>query len=79
MSRGVLAAAVLIAAGWTGILAQNLPDGTVANHVVIEKAARTLKLYSDGRLLKTYPSRSGPTPQVPRSVKATDERPRGDM
>ena len=55
-SRRICAA--IAAAAWVAAsahaAAQALPAGTVADRVVIEKAARTLALYHRGRLVKTY-------------------------
>lgn len=39
---------------------QNLSKGAVADRIVIEKAARTLALYREGQVLKTYKIALGP-------------------
>ena len=72
-----LAAAFAIAAAWTTVLGQNLPDGTVADRVVIEKAVRTLKLYSDGRLLTTYRVALGPNATGPKEREGDGRTPEG--
>jgi murein L,D-transpeptidase YafK len=72
-----LAAAFLIAAGSNTVLGQSLPDGTVANQVVIEKAARTLKVYSNGRLLKTYRVALGRNATGPKEREGDGRTPEG--
>ncbi len=61
----------------TRALEQNLPDGTIANRVLIEKGARTLKLYSDGRLLKTYKIALGPNANGPKEREGDGRTPEG--
>jgi murein L,D-transpeptidase YafK len=44
---------------------------------VIEKGARTLKLYSDGRLLKTYRVALGPNARGPKEREGDGRTPEG--
>lgn len=61
--RVVLYGGVLTATdplGPTLSIGQNLPKGTLADRIVIEKAARILSLYHEGQVLKTYKIALGP-------------------
>ncbi len=53
-TRRVAAIVAVIVAQSVIATGQALPRGTVADQVVIEKGARTLSLYHQGHLLKTY-------------------------
>lgn len=58
--RRVTAIVAVVVAQAVIAMAQVLPKGAVADRVVVEKAARTLSLYHEGRLLKTYNVALGP-------------------
>ena len=62
MTLQVTLVAALVIGGAGDTFAQALPRNAVANRVVVEKAARTLSLYSDGKLLKTYRVALGKNP-----------------
>ena len=62
MTLPVTMFAALVITGAGDTFAQALPRTAVANRVVVEKGARTLSLYSDGKLLKTYRIALGKNP-----------------
>ena len=68
-----LVAAMPASPGATGAV-QTLPPGTIADRIVVEKAARTLSVYRGGRLLKTYRIALVVSRKVRSSRKATDGR-----
>lgn len=57
--------------------AQSLPPGTVADRVVVQKAARTLSLYRQGRLLKTYRIALGRNPEGHKQQEGDGRTPEG--
>jgi murein L,D-transpeptidase YafK len=57
----LLAVALTVATAWAAG-AQRLPTGSVADRLVVEKAARVLSVYRGNRLLKTYRIALGPNP-----------------
>lgn len=64
-----LGTAALVAAAVVALAVQEsfasrsaLPNGTVADHILIEKSKRTLSLYRSGRVLRTYSVALGPNP-----------------
>lgn len=75
--RVALTIVVFAAALSTNALAQTLPAGTVADQVVIQKAARTLSLYGDGRLVKTYQIALGPDAKGPKEREGDGRTPEG--
>jgi murein L,D-transpeptidase YafK len=56
---------------------ESLPPRTVADRIVVEKAARTLSLYRGGRLLKTYKIALGPNPTGHKQQEGDGRTPEG--
>jgi murein L,D-transpeptidase YafK len=56
---------------------QELPAGTVADRIVIEKAAHRLSLYLGDRLLKTYSIALGANPKGPKERQGDGRTPEG--
>lgn len=80
MSRTLLlvTAASLIAAGVPSLAAaQTLPTGTIADRVVVEKAARTLSLYRGLKLLKAYKVALGKNPKGHKEREGDGRTPEG--
>jgi len=82
MIRSCVVLRVVLVAALTGvpvfnISAQHLSKGTVADHIVIEKAARTLSLYHGGRLLKTYKIALGSNPKGHKEREGDGRTPEG--
>ena len=69
--------AVLVAATAVVAAGQVLPARTVADRVVIAKAARTLSLYRGNRLLKTYKVALGPNSKGPKEREGDGRTPEG--
>jgi murein L,D-transpeptidase YafK len=63
-TRLLIAAALTIAGGvvWAQWPRKALPEGTLADLVVVRKASRTLELYRGQELLRTYSVALGPSP-----------------
>ena len=57
---------------------QSLPPGTVADRLVVHKAARTLSVYSEERLLKTYKIALGRNPQGHKQQEGDGRTPEGN-
>jgi murein L,D-transpeptidase YafK len=57
---------------------QNLPKGTLADRIVIEKAARTLSLYREGRVLKMYKIALGPNAKGHKEREGDGRTPEGN-
>ena len=72
----VLVAAVFAEASGE-IDGQGLPAGTVADRIIVRKAARQLHLYNGGRLLKTYRIALGRNPQGPKEREGDGRTPEG--
>ena len=72
----VLVAAVFAEASGE-IDGQGLPAGTVADRIIVRKAARQLHLYNGDRLLKTYRIALGRTPQGPKEREGDGRTPEG--
>lgn len=68
---------VLAAASSLDAADQALATGTVADRVVIEKAAHTLSVYRAGRLLKTYKVALGPNTKGPKEREGDGRTPEG--
>lgn len=60
--RMCVSVAIVVLAGSVHAAPDALPDGTVADRIIIEKAARKLCLYRRNSLLKTYKIALGPNP-----------------
>lgn len=73
--------AVLVAAVFAAVSGeidgQGLPAGTVADRIIVRKAARQLHLYNGGRLLKTYRIALGRNPQGPKEREGDGRTPEG--
>lgn len=54
-----------------------LPQDAVADHVVLEKAARRLTLFQNGRVLKTYSVALGRVPVGPKEYEGDQRTPEG--
>src|SRR5262249_46984548 len=76
---GTLTAVVVLVlvATASGAAGQGLPAGTVADRVVVEKAARTLTLYRSGRLLRAYKVALGPNAEGPKEHEGDGRTPEG--
>ena len=76
----VTAIAVALALGSgtaDSLTAQARPRDTVADRIVVEKAARTLSLYRDGQLLKTYRVALGRNPKGHKERQGDSRTPEG--
>ena len=56
---------------------QSLPADAQADRIVVEKAARTLSLYRDGRVLKTYKVALGANAEGPKEREGDGRTPEG--
>lgn len=54
-----------------------LPRDTIADRVVVEKSARRLTLFQNGRALKTYSVASGRAPIAPKEYEGDQRTPEG--
>jgi murein L,D-transpeptidase YafK len=79
LSRGVRASIVAVFGLATSLNAagQDVPLGTVADRVVIEKTAHRLSIYIGGRLLKTYKVGLGPNAKGPKEREGDGRTPEG--
>ena len=68
---------VLVGGGSLSLFSQALPNGTVADKVVIQKAARTLSLYRGHHLLKSYAIGLGSNPVGPKEREGDGRTPEG--
>jgi len=68
---------VLLAVSSLNAEAQVLSAGTVADRVIIEKAAHTLSLYRSGHLLKIYKVALGPNAKGPKERQGDGRTPEG--
>ncbi|MBS1998975.1 MAG: L,D-transpeptidase family protein [Cyanobacteria bacterium SZAS LIN-2] len=73
---GTIAALTAVAA-WANWPTQPLPDGTVADRVLVRKAARTLQLYRGTELLRSYPVSLGRNPAGPKTQQGDGRTPEG--
>jgi murein L,D-transpeptidase YafK len=55
----------------------SLPTGTVIDRIKVEKAARRLSIYRDGRKLKTYRVALGRNPVGPKEIEGDGKTPEG--
>jgi murein L,D-transpeptidase YafK len=76
-STSAAAVAVFVTAASLDVSGQSLATATVADRVVIEKAAHTLSLYRNGRLLKTYNVALGPNAKGPKEREGDGRTPEG--
>jgi murein L,D-transpeptidase YafK len=76
---GCTAVLVALATGPSSLHAegQDLPAGTVANRIVIEKAVRRLSLYRGDHLLKTYKIALGPNSKGRKEQEGDGRTPEG--
>jgi murein L,D-transpeptidase YafK len=69
---------VMLAAAVSGqAAAQDLPSGTVADRIVVEKSARTLSVFRGSVLLKTYKVALGPNPKGHKEREGDGRTPEG--
>jgi len=71
---GVVTAGIAAWAHWPH---SPLPDGVVADRVVVRKSARELDLYDGGKVLRTYSISLGVDPIGPKSRKGDGRTPEG--
>ena len=57
----------------------SLPEGAVADRVVVEKGARTLTIYRDETPLKTYKVALGRSPSGPKEFEGDGRTPEGEF
>ena len=67
----------LVAAPPANASGQNLPKGALADRIVIEKPARTLSLYREGQVLKTYEIALGPNAKAHKEREGDGRTPEG--
>lgn len=80
MYRTLLVALAVVTVGiaaWAHWPHSPLPEGVVADRVVVHKAARALELYDGGKILRTYPISLGADPIGPKSRKGDGRTPEG--
>jgi murein L,D-transpeptidase YafK len=79
MRRAVLIVAAAIAAvlAWANAPERALPDGAVADRIVVEKSARRLTLYAHGAPLKSYPISLGAHPAGAKQREGDNKTPEG--
>ena len=80
MKRRVLvigASFILLTVVWANWPHSTLPDGIVADRVVVRKAERRLELYSSGQLLRSYPVSLGNEPRGPKRTEGDGRTPEG--
>jgi len=79
MRRILFGACVLVGAAlaWANWPIAPLPDGTVADRVVIRKSERTLDLYRGAELIRTYTVSLGRTPAGPKQRARDGRTPEG--
>jgi murein L,D-transpeptidase YafK len=69
---------IMVAQHWAATgLAADLPDGFIADEVVIYKADRTLVLMKDGQVAKIYPISLGRSPQGAKTRQGDGKTPEG--
>ena len=79
MRRTLLVACLLAAAltAWANWPNAPLPDGTVADRVVVRKSDRALDLYRGAELIRTYSVSLGRTPSGPKQQAGDGRTPEG--
>jgi murein L,D-transpeptidase YafK len=75
---GAIAAALIAALVlWVNVPAPALPQGAVADHIVVEKSARRLTLYAHGKPLKSYAVALGAEPAGAKQREGDNRTPEG--
>lgn len=78
---GLIAASVLLALagtiGWSQHFPAPLPEGTLADRVVVKKSDHTLQLYRGAELIRFYQVSLGPEPHGPKQREGDGRTPEG--
>lgn len=75
---GFLLLAIAGAMAWSQWSAPPLPEGTVVDRVVVRKSARTLELFRQGQLIRTYGVSLGRQPMGPKQQEGDRRTPEGE-
>src|SRR5687767_7527568 len=73
-----VAAALLVVVALPTHQSSSLPAGTTADRVMVDKSERTLSIYHDSNLLKTYKVALGREPHGPKRQEGDGRTPEGN-